>query len=672
MASTLLEFLRQLAIGAAADSARKTETGQELQGAVDKVFGVDDQTQRVRADSEEGQRRLAEMSRQLEARKEAAMYGDPAMVTPEPPTQRKFGAPGTTFREGTPDSERGLNALLDTIRQQGINQDMAGFAASQGADDPSLDFTEPPASAYAPVEKVDPNTVTPIIRSPLEQNDPEYQRYKESLRSQPLEKVNPADVKAINRDPERQRYLQSLTSEQMIDPDAPGEDMNSQIDQSVLLPVEEKVAVVKQQVQRMPAEVIEKGKPMERGFWESLDLTEAERQGLSANDISAMYQAYLATKKLPEQVQAAGDDEGFLGKLGSSLGNFFGNERNMLIMASAFNTLRFQPDAQFEKGIQDRLTQIGTTTSNNQTAQFLLKKGYPDLAQMLIGNPNVKASDVLALYKEEAKKGTWRPATAEERAAYNIPSFMPVRVNTATNEMKGIGNLTPPNFGPLPKGTVLTTNEQGWTLEQVPMKPSPEAGRSKAKGTERDVATVEREIGYALDLIENSPTATGSLGSLIRSIPIIRSGTDPQALKTAITGIQSKIGFDRLQRMRDESTTGGALGQVAVQELIYLQADLGALDLDDKPENLKKRLYDIYDIYQDRMREIQYRFSADELVAFGMDELATLDENGVAVKIPYNPPSVKEVQESLNIRPEKNRKRFSAKEIEKDVRPVGK
>lgn len=573
-APTLLEVLKAMAINTVADSARKTELGQEAQKKVDEFMGVDEQPSRVRADSEEGQRRLAEMSRQLEAQKEAAMYGDPAMATPEPPTQRKFGAPGLTFREGTPDSERGLNALLDTIRQQGINQDMAGFAASQGADDPSLDFTEPPASDYAPTIKVDPNTVTPIIRSPLEQNDPEYQRYKESLRSQPLEKVNPADVQAINRDPERQRYLQSLTSEQMIDPDAPGEDMNSQIDQSVLLPVEEKVATVKQQVARMPAEVIEKSKPMDRGFWESLDLTEAERQGLSANDISAMYQAYLATKKLPEQVQAAGDDEGFLSKLGSSLGNFFGNERNMLIMASAFNTLRFQPDAQLEKGIQDRLTQIGTTTSNNQTAQFLLKQGYPDLAQMLIGNPNVKASDVLALYKEERKRGTWRAVTPEERKTYGLPAYGGYRVNDATGEVKGIGNQSPPNVGTIPKDYQLVQTPQGgWTLEVMKGSPTDLASQKKTTGR---IQTMGRELGSIEELrktVKENSATLGIPGAIASWIP----GTKRKDAEALATEIKANIGFDRLQQLREESPTGGALGQVAVQELDALQAVLGSL-----------------------------------------------------------------------------------------------
>jgi hypothetical protein len=70
-------------------------------------------------------------------------------------------------------------------------------------------------------------------------------------------------------------------------------------------------------------------------------------------------------------------------------------------------------------------------------------------------------------------------------------------------------------------------------------------------------------------------------------------GTSPaNTLKNALDTIRSNIGFTELQKMRDESPTGGALGQVAVQELGYLQAALGSLDQSQRPDvliaNLKK------------------------------------------------------------------------------------
>ena len=53
---------------------------------------------------------------------------------------------------------------------------------------------------------------------------------------------------------------------------------------------------------------------------------------------------------------------------------------------------------------------------------------------------------------------------------------------------------------------------------------------------------------------------------------------------------KANIGFDRLQRMRDESPTGGALGQVAVKELDALQASLGSLDTSQSSDQLLRNL----------------------------------------------------------------------------------
>jgi len=54
--------------------------------------------------------------------------------------------------------------------------------------------------------------------------------------------------------------------------------------------------------------------------------------------------------------------------------------------------------------------------------------------------------------------------------------------------------------------------------------------------------------------------------------------TDNRALKNALLPVQSKLAFDRLTKMREESKTGGALGQVSERELALLQSNISALD----------------------------------------------------------------------------------------------
>jgi hypothetical protein len=66
---------------------------------------------------------------------------------------------------------------------------------------------------------------------------------------------------------------------------------------------------------------------------------------------------------------------------------------------------------------------------------------------------------------------------------------------------------------------------------------------------------------------------TGWTGSLLSSVP----GTPAHDALNSINTIEAAVGFDRLQKMRDDSPTGGALGQVTERELALLSQSLGSL-----------------------------------------------------------------------------------------------
>jgi hypothetical protein len=70
-----------------------------------------------------------------------------------------------------------------------------------------------------------------------------------------------------------------------------------------------------------------------------------------------------------------------------------------------------------------------------------------------------------------------------------------------------------------------------------------------------------------------------------------------------VDSIKASIGFDRLDQMRQESPTGGALGNITEQELRFLQATLGSIDLDSKPEVLRQNLRRLQTIYENIMRK---------------------------------------------------------------------
>ena len=74
-------------------------------------------------------------------------------------------------------------------------------------------------------------------------------------------------------------------------------------------------------------------------------------------------------------------------------------------------------------------------------------------------------------------------------------------------------------------------------------------------------------------------------------------GTPAYSLNNRVSTIKANLGFDRLQQMRDTSPTGGALGQVAVQELEALQRSVASLEIGQDQKELTKNLGRIKDHY---------------------------------------------------------------------------
>ena len=93
---------------------------------------------------------------------------------------------------------------------------------------------------------------------------------------------------------------------------------------------------------------------------------------------------------------------------------------------------------------------------------------------------------------------------------------------------------------------------------------------------------------------------TGFLGGMLSLI----GGTAINDLNSKLETIKGNIGFDKLQRMRDASPTGGALGQVSQMELGQLNASLGNLNVNQTPEQLKKNLLDVKNYYQSSVQAI--------------------------------------------------------------------
>lgn len=108
---------------------------------------------------------------------------------------------------------------------------------------------------------------------------------------------------------------------------------------------------------------------------------------------------------------------------------------------------------------------------------------------------------------------------------------------------------------------------------------------------------VLKTIGEARQMV--GPYTAGLGGSLLRNLP----GTAARDLSAKLDTLKANAGFAELQAMRDNSPTGGALGQVAVQELAMLQATITSLEQAQTPQQLSQAL----DGYERFIRESKVR-----------------------------------------------------------------
>jgi len=115
------------------------------------------------------------------------------------------------------------------------------------------------------------------------------------------------------------------------------------------------------------------------------------------------------------------------------------------------------------------------------------------------------------------------------------------------------------------------------------------AGELGVRNRKRAVAAMESANNVRQEVKEATALVgldTAGAGGLLAMVP----ATQARNLQAKLTSIKANIGFDRLQQMREESPTGGALGQVAVQELVALQSTIASLDQLQSPREMRSAL----------------------------------------------------------------------------------
>lgn len=106
------------------------------------------------------------------------------------------------------------------------------------------------------------------------------------------------------------------------------------------------------------------------------------------------------------------------------------------------------------------------------------------------------------------------------------------------------------------------------------------------KATKYSIEKANRAITLVDEALGKVNRWTTGFGALLGVIP----ESDAKDFGALVESIKANIGFNELSAMRAASPTGGALGQVAVQELNFLQSVLGSLDTKQSPAVVKSNL----------------------------------------------------------------------------------
>ena len=153
-----------------------------------------------------------------------------------------------------------------------------------------------------------------------------------------------------------------------------------------------------------------------------------------------------------------------------------------------------------------------------------------------------------------------------------------------------------------PKGYRNVQQADGtWALEPVPGGPADrklaeaaekQAGRDEAKEQRASIVSAHADaIRKTMD--ESRLPVTGMGGSLLANLP----GTDAHDMQQRLSTIKALVGFDQLNQMREQSPTGGALGNVTELELNFLQSVIGSLEQSQSKDQFLQNLQLVEDAF---------------------------------------------------------------------------
>jgi hypothetical protein len=259
----------------------------------------------------------------------------------------------------------------------------------------------------------------------------------------------------------------------------------------------------------------------------------------------------------------------------------------------------------------------------------------------VLGNIDPKTKKFNEIYDARQRKPntTYEILTEDEKKQLGITA-PGLYQRGSDGKVSRIAGADLPQLGTIPVGyqVIVDTDENNRPLISMqPMKGSPQErelqqSKDAVRAGKRGKATkftqvVAPSIDLAIEIAEDPENwATGKSGAFIEQLGklsggIISAETSRLALTEQLTTIRANIGFDKLQRMRDESPTGGALGQVALGELYALQSSIAPLNPNMKDTELVASLNKVKANYRKAVEAVANDLTDEQLIAEGLGDL---------------------------------------------------
>lgn len=276
------------------------------------------------------------------------------------------------------------------------------------------------------------------------------------------------------------------------------------------------------------------------------------------------------------------------------------------LLAQGFGRMGIMGMEEIADGIAKQRTEA---KAKNKTVEYLRKSGRNDLADA-VESGSLGGSQAATLMFSKPKD--------DRTALMKNYEFFVSQGMDPEDAMKAVRAGTTINMGDVGQGDYLYGSKAGLqsgyrlnvkTGEASPIPGGPADTAAKEAeaadaGTSTQATAGSTVLGDITEMkrrVQESPTlTTGFIGGILKNV----GGTGALDVNELGKTIRANIGFDRLQRMRDESPTGGALGQVAVQELEALQASLGSLNTSQGPDQLIRNLERLETQYRKSMQRI--------------------------------------------------------------------